>query len=374
MTNTAVHTTDEPGALPAPASAAVDITSPDNGGPGPGPGDGDGGSGDGSGPGDPGPGDGGPDDGGGGPDDGGGPGDGPDDGGGGPGGDGPVDAGAPVPPDAAPPALQRLAGDGRIQTAIEVSQRTYDAASTVLLARADAYPDALAGSPLATAEAAPLLLNPVDSVNDDVAAEIDRLGADRIVLLGGEDALSNEVAEGGNADPGRGWPDALSASGLAASEGIPILLATSDSLPEETAQRLGPHLDVVVVGGTTAVDTQVAATLDDLAGTVSRLSGATRYGTSAAVAEEALDRGLDLSTVWVATGLDFPDALTAGAAAGAMGTTLLLVDGQGLDASAETRDFLSARAATIDTVLVAGGEQAVTAEVVARLEALTTAK
>lgn len=156
--------------------------------------------------------------------------------------------------------------------------------------------------------------------------------------------------------------------------GIPILLATSDSLPEETAQRLGPHLDVVVVGGTTAVDTQVAATLDDLAGTVSRLSGATRYGTSAAVAEEALDRGLDLSTVWVATGLDFPDALTAGAAAGAMGTTLLLVDGQGLDASAETRDFLSARAATIDTVLVAGGEQAVTAEVVARLEALTTAK
>jgi len=125
---------------------------------------------------------------------------------------------------------------------------------------------------------------------------------------------------------------------------------------------------VLVVGGVNAIGDGVAAALDQSAGSVTRLAGATRYGTSAAVAEEAVARGLDLSTVWVATGLNFPDALSAGGAAGAVRTTLLLIDGQGLDASAESRDFLSSRAAIVDTVRIAGGDQVVTPEVAAALQ------
>jgi len=326
----------------------------------------------------------------------------------------PSPAPEPAPPPAAqPPAVEqavlRAAGGGRIQTSIEVSRAAYDTAQTVLLARADAYPDALAGSTLATAEGAPLLLNPSDALDPDVAAEIARLGASRVVLLGGETAQGPQVVfelvargltveriggasrfetaalvadrvgalvpvdefvvvEGGNAEPSRGWPDALSASGLAASEGLPILLATADSVPAETAARLRPDTDVLVVGGVNAIGDGVAAALDQSAGSVTRLAGATRYGTSAAVAEEAVARGLDLSTVWVATGLNFPDALSAGGAAGAVRTTLLLIDGQGLDASAESRDFLSSRAAIVDTVRIAGGDQVVTPEVAAALQ------
>lgn len=94
-----------------------------------------------------------------------------------------------------------------------------------------------------------------------------------------------------------------------------------------------------------------------------RIAGSNRYATSAAVAEEAVQRGLDLTTLWVATGLAFPDALAAGAAAGALDTVVLLVDGRDLEASADSRAFLGRRAAATDLVLLAGGEAAVSASV-----------
>jgi len=299
-------------------------------------------------------------------------------------------------------AVERLAGGGRIATAVAISRRTFRDGGTpvALLARADAYPDALAGSPLATALGGPLLLNPADQLDPAVAVELERLGVRDVVLLGGETALSPAVAvslserglavrrvgggnrfdtavriadelgrlrasdevivvEGANADPARGFPDALSAAGLAAAEGLPILLATADSLPDETARALEPDFDVLVIGGEVAVSRAVESELDQRAGTVRRLSGPTRYATSAAVLAEAEARGLGTSTLFLATGLSFPDALAAGAAAGAFRTVVLLVDGGDLAASPASRDALAARRAAIDVVLIAGGEAAV---------------
>lgn len=59
----------------------------------------------------------------------------------------------------APGRSIRLAGTDRVHTAGELS-RTFPAADTVLIARADDYPDALAGGPLAGAVDAPVLLTP----------------------------------------------------------------------------------------------------------------------------------------------------------------------------------------------------------------------
>lgn len=314
---------------------------------------------------------------------------------------------SPTVPGAPPGAggVERLAGDDRIATAVAVAARAFpDGAPVALLARADAYPDALAGSPLATALGGPLLLNPSDTLHPLVREELRRLGVDQVVLLGGQaaqseavaDALaaeghavrrvsggnrfatavavadevtalgpSNEVVvvEGADPDPTRGFPDALSAAGLAASQGMPILLTTTEQLPSETADAIEADDGVLVVGGAAAVSTQVAEELDARAATVRRLAGPNRYATSAAVAEEAIQRGLDLSTLWAATGLAFPDALAAGAAAGALDTVVLLVDGRDLAASADSRSFLERRAATIDLVLLAGGEAAVSTSV-----------
>ena len=56
--------------------------------------------------------------------------------------------------------VSRVAGTDRIATAVAVSQGSFPAgnAGAVVLARADDYPDALVGGPLAAAKNAPLLL------------------------------------------------------------------------------------------------------------------------------------------------------------------------------------------------------------------------
>jgi ell wall binding domain 2 (CWB2)/Cysteine-rich secretory protein family len=73
----------------------------------------------------------------------------------------------------APPALprrqtpvQRIAGGDRISTAVAVSQQVFPRADAVVLARADQYPDALAGASLAAALGGPVLLTAPDHLSE----------------------------------------------------------------------------------------------------------------------------------------------------------------------------------------------------------------
>lgn len=304
--------------------------------------------------------------------------------------------------------VRRLAGADRLETAALVSQSSYEAADTVVLARADEYADALTGAPLAVAESGPLLLTGSEGLSAPAAAEVRRLGAVRAVLLGGTDALFAEVeqdlsalgvdvervagadryetagriadrlgpseeillAEGANADPTRGWPDALSAAGLGAATATPVLLTGRDDLAEATAARLRPQQAVTIVGGPAAVSEAVAGDVQGRSGDVRRLFGATRYGTSAAVAERALVEGVDPAVTYVATGLDWPDGLTAGAAAGAADGLLLLVDGRDVEGAPETLALLEREAARIESLRIVGGTDAVAQAVARRLTAL----
>ncbi len=176
----------------------------------------------------------------------------------------------PSPAVAAPgDAVERLAGTTRITTAVAVSQATFASADTALLARADTYPDALTGTVLAHAEQAPLLLTDRDGVPTAVAAELERLGVERVVLLGGPAAISNavrddlaadyavsrvggssrwatavEVAEDVHPSPGtvvlatgEQFPDAVAVSAYAATQGWPVLLTARGHLSQDRLPR-----------------------------------------------------------------------------------------------------------------------------------------
>ena len=111
-----------------------------------------------------------------------------------------------------------------------------------------------------------------------------------------------------------------------------------------------------IVGGTGAIDEDVAAAVDEHAGTVSRIAGSTRYDTSVAAADVALAEGADASTVWLATGRNWPDGLVAGAADG----LVLLIDGTDVEGSPATTEWLQQHAAGLDAVGLAGGAAAIT--------------
>ncbi len=94
--------------------------------------------------------------------------------------------------------VTRLFGPDRIATAITTSQATFGArdAAAAVLARADAFPDALAGGPFARAQDAPILLTATDQLDARTAAELQRLlePGSTVFLLGGQAGLSDAVA------------------------------------------------------------------------------------------------------------------------------------------------------------------------------------
>lgn len=293
----------------------------------------------------------------------------------------------------------RIFGVGRVETAVELSRAGFASADRAVLARADEFPDALTASTLAAEVDGPVLLTGPDQLDELVAEELDRLGVEEVYLAGGSDALSAEVAEavqtddrvatrlggmdrfgtaaliadevvavGGPVDQAilaraDQFADALAAGNLAAAGRAPILLTGSDALDQTTEEALDDLLDqgeeVFVAGGQAAVSDDAASSVSAAGYRTTRLAGAERYATGAALVTEAVSQGAGFSTVMLASGTDFPDALAAGPTAHALDGVLLLVDPLDLADSRATQTLLEDNAGDVERLLVAGGVQAV---------------
>jgi 5'-nucleotidase/UDP-sugar diphosphatase len=227
-------------------------------------------------------------------------------------------------------SLPRIYGGNRYETAVEVSRAGWEQAEVVVLARGDDFADALAGVPLAYANDAPILLTRPNRLVAAAEAEIKRLGASKVFILGGLGAISVEVEEqlvgmglaverinGKNRYEtesllgattavlayGKDFPDGLAAASYAARQGYPILLTDINRLPESSRAALEGK-DVIVVGGEAVVG---QAVIDQLGGEVTRISGPNRAATSVELARFFQPGG---SKMYIATGSDFADALT----------------------------------------------------------------
>ncbi|USQ76818.1 cell wall-binding repeat-containing protein [Ornithinimicrobium cryptoxanthini] len=132
---------------------------------------------------------------------------------------------------------------------------------------------------------------------------------------------------------GEDYADALAAAARSGIYDAPVLLTKKNSLPPETRSaltRLKPGR-LVIVGGTGSVGAGVEATLRGYTtGGLERVQGADRYATAAALASYY---GAGQSRVFLASGENFPDALTAAALAGKQHTPLLLTRSDRLDAA-----------------------------------------
>ncbi|HWB72289.1 MAG TPA: cell wall-binding repeat-containing protein [Egibacteraceae bacterium] len=297
--------------------------------------------------------------------------------------------------------VHRLAGADRLETAVAMSRDLYPAAGSApeaVLARADDFPDALAGAPLAARVDGPLLLTDRQALSAATGEELRRVVAagGTVHLLGGPSALSDQVeadvtalgfstrrlagqrrfgtaveiarlsAESQTAviAAGATFADALAVSAPAAARGYPILLTGSDFLPGETRDFLASADmgSLLVVGGVSAVGEAVVEELEGIVGTgnVTRLAGAGRYDTAAAVAEHfAAATQTAIATVAVAAGDQFPDALAGGRHAAGLGVPLLLSPQRGLLAPQAGQVALWG----VDDAVVYGGRAALSAVV-----------
>lgn len=202
-------------------------------------------------------------------------------------------------------------------------------------------------------------------------------GPETVERLSGENRFETAVAAALSVYPegadvvfvatGRAFPDALTATAAAGHEEGPVLLTDADRLPlvtREALESLAPS-QILVTGGSTAVNDAVLTELEDYTtGSVTRLSGGDRYETAAAIAS----RFESPETVFVATGLDYPDALAAGARAGATGAPVLLVQQDHIPSSTVS----ALQALTPDAIVVVGGAGSVSGGVLTSLGDYTT--
>lgn len=168
---------------------------------------------------------------------------------------------------------------------------------------------------------------------------------------------------------GENFPDALAAAAAAGADQSRVLLTGRYTLPAATLAELTARepLGVYIVGGTSSVSAEVETSLERLGYSTLRLSGQDRYDTSAVVAQILFD---DPDTVFLATGENYPDALSGAAAAGSIGAPVLLVRPNGLPEpirAALTDEFLPLKPSRF---IVLGDEKAVSTTVIDQIKAL----
>lgn len=160
------------------------------------------------------------------------------------------------------------------------------------------------------------------------------------------------------------YPDALAGGAVAGHRGAPVLLTKADSIPAAVAaelDRLNPK-SIVILGGPSAVSASVATAADVFTdGAVERISGDDRYDTAGMLAEASFSAGVDV--VFVASGQNFPDALSGAAAAAKLGGPVLLTKTATLPAETE----LALTKLDPVHVVVLGGETAVSEAVYTKL-------
>ncbi len=254
-------------------------------------------------------------------------------------------------------SMKRLAGADRYETAAKISLDTHPTPGVPVayVASGADFADALAAAPAAALLGGPMLLVARDAIPGVTLTELKRLAPQRILIAGGEGVVGASVMEMlqqiaptervGGADryetsrtivakefgatkvaylaTGRDFPDGLSAGAVAGGIGAPVVLVDGQagSVDAETIALLTSKgvTEVRIAGGIGAVSSGIQSSL--AAFTVTRYAGADRYETSVAINAAAFTTS---TNAFVATGLDFPDALTGSVAAGAAHDPLYL--------------------------------------------------
>ncbi len=169
---------------------------------------------------------------------------------------------------------------------------------------------------------------PLAYANDNSIPRIagqDRYSTARII----SEQFKNEDADYVILATGKGYADALGASVLAYQKNAPILL-TSDSVDAsaEAISYITNHLKsdgtIYIMGGQGAIGLEFETYLNNKGYTIKRLGGSSRYDTDVLIAEEL--KVASGTPVVIASGENFPDALSMSSPAAANGWPILLVE------------------------------------------------
>ncbi|OXS54353.1 cell wall-associated protease [Bacillus sp. V-88] len=290
---------------------------------------------------------------------------------------------------------ERIFGIDRYETAVKISSKGWDQSDVAVIATGRNYPDALSATPLAYHHDAPLLLTNTTTLPKSVKDELMRLKVKKVILVGGKSVItanvekevknlgiktvsrisgadryetSVKIAEQlGNTDravvaTGQSFADALSIAPIAATLEMPILLTSKNGTPDSVQSYIEENMfeQFYVIGGESAIPEMVAEEFMNY----ERLSGSDRYETNSSIISYFAGE-LNMTTPFIATGKNYPDALAGSALAAVEGNPVVLTHPK--EAQFTTMDTLAMFAPVTDQYYILGGEGAISDSVVESL-------
>ncbi|MGP1541219.1 cell wall-binding repeat-containing protein [Peptostreptococcus stomatis] len=298
----------------------------------------------------------------------------------------PSGGGGGTSPDTPPTPDPRIPGDDRVETAINISKSEYPSADTVIVVRKDLFPDSMTATVLSKQLNAPILLTGSNKLDERVKAEIKRLGAKDVIIVGGVNSVSAGVQNELKAfdkdtveriagidrygtsvavanrvvgisglthkaviASGEVFPDALAVSPFAAKNAYPILLVKKNLVPTEVNNAFAKLSikETYLVGGE---DTISKSTEGKLPKVLERMAGKNRYETSVQIAKAKFPQS---ERAYMASGEVFADALVIGPVGAKYNAPILLTPSK--NASKPVADYI--KASKISKLIAVGGER-----------------
>ncbi|MGI1658544.1 MAG: cell wall-binding repeat-containing protein [Desulfitobacterium sp.] len=278
----------------------------------------------------------------------------------------------------------RIFGADRYETSAEIAAAGWSTSSYAILASGENFPDALCASPLAAKFKAPILLTSKNKLEEPTKNQFLSLNVKNVIIVGGEGVISTKVEKDiknmgitvsraaglnryetslevaklmGTFDEavvatGEDFADILSIAPIAAQKGMPILLTPENSISNELRILLDKNVNrTYVLGDANTVNATVVNKLPS----PYRLYGVNIYDTNIKIIQHFVN-DLDLSTVYVATGEVYPDALSGSVFAARTYSPVILIKSP---LQAVSKNFIADHTGDIDRVVALGGTGAI---------------
>lgn len=290
-------------------------------------------------------------------------------------------------------SVTRIVGDNRFDTTVNTMQYAFATADDVVLVPGSHPATMILGTHLAAASGRPVLLTDSERLPEEVEAELTRLEASTVTVVGSPEQVGHgvvaavedlglaverldagtvhataaaiaESTAAGDVEtvvlvgamprtPDMDWQAALLGAGLAAALDAPLLMSPPDALDDRARRvlrRIAPAR-VLVVGNVAAIDGEVTRQVQQLGIPLERVSAESTVELAVAVAER-YPRGRGQQVLVAGTGL-YADAIPTAAAAEAVEGALLLVDRIDSNVNAPARSYLAGQ--DVEQLLLVGG-------------------
>ena len=282
----------------------------------------------------------------------------------------------------ASPLTHRIAGYTQYDTSSDISKEGWSLSDYAILAYGENFPDALAAAPLAKKHNAPILLTEAHNLTPITKQTLQDLKVKNLFLVGGTAVISmtveNQVKDLGInviriagydrydtaieiakqlgdvqeifVVSGDDYADALSISPVAAQRNAPIILVPRNHLTNSINNYLSSNniSHTYLIGTTEQISEAVSSVLPN----VERITGSDKYTRNIAVITR-FNSNFDLSTISLATGNGFADALAGSVYAASHASPIFLLD---YGYNQNIGDYLNSNISIIKKIDILGGE------------------